>query len=411
MAVVRALIRLVWGDEIDEALRPVIGVTLVTSMAGSTLWTFMALWGLEVLDGKSALPFVFLVGSIMAGVSGYAGGWLSDRLGRRKVILFGEALMIVYPLVLLAVSNDRRAGLFALTFFGAVGSLGRSVAQAMVADLVAPERHPEAYASVRIASNFGVVIGPPLGSVILLVGGWNALFVAVSLLSGVAWLLALKLLPRRGAFAPAGPPDRGSFAAIVRDRPFLLFLGSAIFAWIVYVAYEIVLPVSLVDGYGYDTSAWGFLVWINPFMVTFLQMRVTRLTAQYSTSVVLVVAMLVMGLPFLLFVWSHSLLVVMTVLVVFVVGEMLWAPTSTTIVAELAPDDIRGAYMGAFGSGAAIGFAIAPLIGLQARNSFGDSFTWVMFAGISVLAAVLAVAALSLGERRSRSARETLVEA
>jgi MFS family permease len=100
-----------------------------------------------------------------------------------------------------------------------------------------------------------------------------------------------------------------------------------------------------------------------------------------------------------------------TVLVVFVIGEMLWAPTSTTIVAELAPDDIRGAYMGAFGSGAAIGFALAPLIGLQARNSFGDSFTWTMFAGISVLAAVLAVVALSLGGHRSRSAPDALAEA
>ena len=56
------------------------------------------------------------------------------------------------------------------------------------------------------------------------------------------------------------------------------------------------------------------------------------------------------------------------VIVVFVVGEMLWVPTSQAVVAELAPADIRGAYMGAFGSAPAIGFAIAPLIGLQAQK-------------------------------------------
>ena len=156
--------RLIWDGEIDPELRPVVAVTFAASVAASTLWTFMALWGLEVLHGKSALPFVFLIGSILAGVSGYAGGWMSDRIGRRRVILLGEALMIVYPLVLLAASHDRRAGLLALVLFGAVGSLGRSVAQAMVADLVPPERLPDAYASVRIAANFGVVIGPPLGA-------------------------------------------------------------------------------------------------------------------------------------------------------------------------------------------------------------------------------------------------------
>ena len=260
-----------------------------------------------------------------------------------------------------------------------------------------------AYTAVRVAANFGVVMGPPLGAVLLLVAGWNALFITVSVLSAVTWLVALRLLPRRGAYAPAGPPERGSFATIVRDRPFVLFLGSAIFAWIVYVAYEVVLPVSLVDGYGYDAATWGFLVWINPFLVTFFQIRLIRAVGHLSRSFVMVAAMLVMGLPFLLFLWSHSLLVVVVVLVLFVIGEMLWVPTSQTIVADLAPEDIRGAYMGAFGSGASIGFALTPLIGFQTRNSFGDGVTWVTFAAISVVAAVLAVVALALGGNRARA--------
>ena len=63
----------------------------------------MAIWAIQELDGKSELPIVFAVGALLAAVTGYAGGWLSDRLGRRKVILFGEAMMIVYPLVLLCL--------------------------------------------------------------------------------------------------------------------------------------------------------------------------------------------------------------------------------------------------------------------------------------------------------------------
>jgi len=34
----------------------------------------------------------------------------------------------------------------------------------------------------------------------------------------------------------------------------------------------------------------------------------------------------------------------------FVIGEMLWVPTSQTVVAGFAPPDIRGAYMGVYGS-------------------------------------------------------------
>jgi dipeptide/tripeptide permease len=198
---------------------------------------------------------------------------------------------------------------------------------------------------------------------------------------------------------------------IFADRRFLIFLGSAIFAWLTYVAYEVVLPVSIVDGYGYEPQAWGFLVWVNPLLVTLLQVRLTRATAPIPAAPKLVVAMLVMGLPFLLLVWTHSLAAILFVVVVFVFGEMLWVPTSQAVVADLAPADIRGAYMGAFGSAPAIGFALAPLIGLQMRNSFGDEATWAMFAGIGVIAAVLGGLALAGLDRRARREPSAVLEA
>ena len=197
---------------------------------------------------------------------------------------------------------------------------------------------------------------------------------------------------------------------ILADKPFLLFLGSAIFAWLVYVAYEIVLPVSLVDGFGYDASAWGFLVWINPLLVTLFQLRLTRRTAGIAPAPKLVAALLVMGLPFALLAWSQSIVAVVIVVVVFVVGEMLWVPTSQAVVADLAPADIRGAYMGAFGSAPAIGFALSPLIGLQVRNSFGDDATWLMFAALGVVAAVLGGLALAGVGRRLRRDRSAVLE-
>jgi MFS family permease len=408
---IRRLVQLVWGDDLDEALRPVLVVTFAGSAAGSATWSFMAIWAIEELDAKAELPFTLLVGAILAACAGFVGGYLSDRVGRRRVILFGEAVMVGYPLLLLALSGSKWAGLAALCFAGVFGALGGSVAQAMVADLVAPERHQAAYASVRVAANVGVVVGPPLGGLVLVLGSWSALFPTVAVLSAIAWLVAFRFLPHRGDFSPEGPPERGSLGVIVADKRFLLFLGSAVFAWLTYVAYEVVLPVSLVDGYGYEPAAWGFLVWVNPLLVTLLQVRLTRAAAPIAPAPKLVLALLVMGLPYLLLVWTHTLAAIVFVIVVFVIGEMLWVPTSQAVVAELAPADIRGAYMGAFGSAPAIGFAVAPLIGLQVRNSFGDEATWAMFAGIGVLAAVLGGLALVGLDRRARRARSAVLEA
>ena len=402
---------LIWGDDLDDALRPVLGVTLAGSAAGSATWSFMAIWAIEELDAKAELPFALLLGAAFAATAGFLGGYLSDRIGRRRVILFGQAVMVGYPLLLLALSSSKWAGLVALSLAGMFGALGGSVGQAMVADLVAPERHQAAYASVRVAANVGVVIGPPLGGLLLVLGSWSALFPTVAVLSGIAWLIAFRYLPHRGAFAPEGPPERGSLAVIFSDRRFLLFLGSAVFAWMTYVAYEVVLPVSIVDGYGYEPSAWGFLVWVNPLLVTLFQVRLTRFATPLSPAPKLMLAMLVMGLPYLVLVWTHSLAAILFVVVVFVFGEMLWVPTSQAVVADLAPADIRGAYMGAFGSAPAIGFALAPLIGLQVRNSFGDETTWAMFAVIGVVAALLGGLALLGLDRRAGGSRSAVLEA
>ena len=167
--------------------------------------------------------------------------------------------MVGYPIAAARYSTDSKwAGLAALSLAGVFGSLGGSVGQAMVADLVAPERHEAAYASVRVAANLGVVIGPPIGGLLLVLGSWSALFPTVAVLSAIAWLVAFRYLPAaRRVRARGAARARLAGGRSSRDRPFLLFLGSAVFAWLVYVAYEIVLPVSIVDGFGYERVRLG----------------------------------------------------------------------------------------------------------------------------------------------------------
>ena len=121
--------QLIWGDDLDDALRPVLGVTLVGSAASSATWSFMAIWAIEELGAKAELPFALLVGAVLAALSGFIGGYLSDRIGRRRVILFGQAVMVGYPLLLLSVSDvevGRAGGAVACRHVRSAGRLGRT---------------------------------------------------------------------------------------------------------------------------------------------------------------------------------------------------------------------------------------------------------------------------------------------
>jgi predicted MFS family arabinose efflux permease len=400
------LFRLVWGADVDRPLRPVLAVSFASSMGGSTVWSFVGIWAIERLQaGHTALGAAYLVSALLGAGSGYVGGHLSDYLGRRPLILASWACQVALILGFLAAGGSELVGLGLLCIGGLTFQIGSAANQAMIADLVPPTRHEQAYASVRVAQNLGITLGPPAGGLLLALGSWSALFVGASVLFFGGFLLALRFLPRRGEYAPEEPPTRHSFGVIVRDRPFLLFLVSSALAWLIYVAFEIVLPISLVGSHGFAPSTWGFLVVVNPIVVTLFQLRLTELLRPVAAAVKLAVALPLMGLPFLLLPVVDAAPAVVAMILVFVVGEMLWVPTSQTIVAGLAPEDIRGAYMGAFGSMSAIGFALAPFLGLQLRGSFGDSALWVVVAAVSLVAAATGAAACRVAVgRRARPA-------
>jgi MFS family permease len=175
----------------------------------------------------------------------------------------------------------------------------------------------------------------------------------------------------------------------VRDRSFIAVLGAGTLAAIVYVSYETLLPISLVQSHGLSPSAWGLLLTINPVVVVLFQIRLTGSVGRFSELSRLAVGIAAMGLPFLLVSVSTAIPLLVLLLLIFVLGEMLWAPPSQGLIARIAPDDMRGAYLGASGAMWPAAFALGPLLGLQVRSAFGDTTMWVAIAATGGVAIVL----------------------
>ena len=93
------LFRLVGGEDVDVALRPVLFVTVCGALAFSSLWSFVGIWAKTKLGASDTeLGLMFMRASLTGVASGYAGGALSDRIGRKPVMIAGfgvEALLLV----------------------------------------------------------------------------------------------------------------------------------------------------------------------------------------------------------------------------------------------------------------------------------------------------------------------------
>jgi hypothetical protein len=88
-------------------------------------------------------------------------------------------------------------------------------------------------------------------------------------------------------------------------------------------------------------------------------------------------------------------------IVVFVVGDMLWIPTSQALAAELAPARLRGTYFGALAAMTGPAWTLVPLIALQLRAAVGVAVVWLFFALAAVVGATVGAAAARAAQVRA----------
>jgi predicted MFS family arabinose efflux permease len=386
---------LLWGDGVDPALRGMLLASLTATIASSSVYPFIGIWLIkDVHAGESSIGLAYLVGAVLAGGLSVTAGHLSDRAGRRPVMLLGAAIQALVPLGLLFARSRAGLALGLLVMLPVAPALWSAAAQSLVADLIPPERHADGYGSVRVVRNLGVAIGPPLGGILLAGGSWQHLWLGALTVSAAAALISFRFIPRGGTSAPPETARRSSFATIVRDRPYALFMVSSVLATMTYAAIETLLPISATTSHHLAPAAYGFVALLDPLAITLFQIRLTRLAAPIRPSIKLAVAMPLMGMPFLFLSVDGSIATIAAITLVFVVGEMLWQPTTQAAAVSLAPDDLRGAYMGAFAGTTSIGFAVTPFLGLKVHEMYGDNAMWWCVAGVGILAGSIGLLAL-----------------
>jgi predicted MFS family arabinose efflux permease len=388
-----ALSRALLGGTADRRIRPVATVSFVYSVSFSTFWVYVGIYAVKGLHWPPArVGFLFLASAPVAAAANYLSGRLADAAGRKTPIVLSFVASAVNMIALAAV-GDRTAAAFVLIILqGAIGAPAYSLDRVLVADLISEPGEREAgYATIRVASNVGILVGPPLAALLVYLGGWTAFLLGIAALGAAGAVLAAVLLPATAR--PSAEVRAGSIREVVRDRPFALLLLSNLFSWIDYCAFETVLPVIAVSAYGLSSSSWGLLIAISPALVILGQLRLTRVASRIPVAPRLAGAALLMGLPFLVLLAAQSVAAIAAVIILFILGEMVWMPTSQAIAAELAPEPSRGSYFGALAAMTGPAWTLAPFIAFQLRDHTGVHAVWLLFAAVAVAAALTGVAA------------------
>jgi len=316
-------------------------------------------------------------------------GWLSDRFGRKPIILFGLVLFVIGSLV--AAMSEHIYGVIAGRLLQGCGAIASAI-MALAADLSRDEQRTKIMASIGMsigaAFAMAMIIGPGLTSWV----GLKGIFLVIAVLAVVAMLVIYFLTPnpdaqfvQRDAIA-----SRGQFAKIFKDGQ-LMRLNFGIFTLhFLLTSFFVAFPNRL-KGLGVDLAdhSWIYLVTMIAAVILMLPMIILAEKKRQHARVMLAGVMLIALVQFSFGMFQFPLVIVVVALVIYFTGFNLMEALLPSMISRMAPLSGKGTALGVYSTsqfaGAFLGGPVAGLI-MQYRGMDG---IYLIGAVMAVLWAVL----------------------
>ncbi|MFF7214420.1 MDR family MFS transporter [Streptomyces sp. NPDC008238] len=368
--------------------------TLVNRL-GAFVVTFLALY--LTLDRGYSATYAGLVASLYGlggAVGAVVGGVLTDRVGRRWTMLLAQVAAAAGTATLAFVQGQAEIAAVA-TVIGVASSASRPAVQAMMADVVPAEDRVRAFSLNYWAINIGFAVSSAAAGLIAS-QGYLWLFLGDAFMTVLCALVIYAKVPESmpgretGAAAAAaagggnGKPRIG-LGVVLQDRRFMAFVALTFLLGTVTQQGSTTLSVDM-GRQGFSASEYGLVIGLNGLLIVLLQLPLTRLVERRSVAALLTAGTLLMGWGFGLTAFAGSVPFYALTVAVWTIGEILHAPASMSLVADLAPARARGRYQGMYSLAWPAASFAGPLLGGVALDRWGGGVVWGACAVVGTVA-------------------------
>ena len=379
-------------DEYPSQFWILVVATFIDRLGAALLFPFFTLYITSKFGvGMTQVGVIFAVFSISSVVGSMFGGALTDRLGRKKMLLFGLVMSALSSLVMGLVNV---IGLFfaATLLVGLLANTGGPAQQAMVADLLPEEKRTQGYGIIRVVVNLAVTIGPIMGG-LLATQSYLLLFICDALASLITAVIVYFALHETRPAPTEDEPEESiaqtfsGYLDVLRDSAFTWFLIASAFMVLVYMQMNTTLAVYLRDTHGVTVQYFAYILSLNAAMVVLFQFPIARWISKYRPLVVMAVGTWLYAVGFAMYGLVANYPFFLLAMVIITIGEMFVAPVGQTIVAHLAPEDMRGRYMAVFGFSWVIPTAVGPLLAGLVMDNADPRWVWYAAGILGLMAA------------------------
>jgi MFS family permease len=378
--------------------------TLINRM-GSFVLIVLAIY-LTQVRGFSESYAGLVIGLWGAGsaVGTLIGGVLADRWGRKPTFLTAlyasAAMMLLFGFVEGPVTIA-----ISVVLLGLVGEGSRPAMSALMVDIVGQRDRVRAFSLIYWVINLAFAFSAAVAGFVVGVDVRLLFLVNAASTVAAATFLAFTVrepvrVRRPAASNAPSPVEGGGLAAVLRDRVFLAFAGANLLTALIFMQHLSTLPMAMSRD-GLAASTYGTVIALNGVLIVVGQLFMTRLLKRLRRTTALAVALVVLGIGFGLTAFADTPTFYALTVLIWTVGEMFHAPSTSATTADLSPAHLRGRYQGVFSlswSGAAF---LAPLIGGAVLQYAGPTTLWLGCLGLALVVAVIHVSARPSRDRRA----------
>lgn len=337
----------------------IVFTTVVIDLIGfGIVIPILPLWAKDLGASPTVIGVLAASYALMQFLFAPAWGRLSDRYGRRPVILVALAGSAVSSL-LIGLAGSLLV-LFIARILNGISGASYSAAQAYVADVTSREERAHGMGLIGAAFGIGFVLGPAIGGMCALVDKRFPFFVAAAV-SAANLVLAWRRLPEPER-TPQPVASRAQLARVAfrdsRIAPMVMITFLATFA---FVGMEQTLALLGELRFGFGQSQTGLLFAYIGIIVAVVQgVGIRRLVRRYGEQRVMLAGIVLTGV-------SLGFLAVVTHLwqlfpvAALLAGSGLVFPTVTSIVSKASSEADQGGMLGVLASSSGLARVLGPL--------------------------------------------------
>jgi len=327
-------------------------------------------------------------------------GDLSDRFGRRPVLVFSLAGTVV-SFVMLAMAQSI-AMLFLARIVDGLSGGNISTARAYVADVSEPQDRARAYGILGAAFGLGFIFGPALSGVLVKVS-YTAPIWAAALLTLIATVMAWLWLPEtvHRVHAGTGNPLR-YLPELVRRPRVRRILAIDFVYWFALAIFQTTFGLFVAARFGFDAQATGYFFAVFGLLGVVVQGGFIRPIVRRVGDKTTFIAGLVFGAIGLTAASvTHSVPMFALTLLPLALGMGFGMPTISSLVSRSAGAHEQGRVQGAANAIESLSRTLGPVWGAALLQRFGDASPY-----LSAAVFFLVTLAMTVGYRVSEVATE-----